>query len=403
MSKCRIAQDLIPLVIEELAAEESEAFVRQHISECEECRDYFKAVQEDFDARTEAVPDNQAKVNQLGSQLAKYQNRIKLGGVLAAMLLSCIVTGASVEFLYTLPLLILTPFACRLYYGKMLPILAASLVFGGAGAILSDFHSSYIPFFALLAFVFACMGIGIAELCKLAFRQRKLLGKSILGLLAGGLLIASCLGYFSFFGNPVGYMEAMVKSRNYVNQTYEQGTLVFKGVGFDFKTKNHFGKFEYVLNGTRQVAAVEIMKNDELYDHYQYVLETRFIAERSSALKSWITAAVDYLPVTIAAEPEENLNVTRDMLSEVFDNLSYDPVRRSEAAVHRQTESAKLNYVISIGAYADEMERLPEESFSTYARAIQEVLHRYDVPYHSIQLQALTMNGNVQCFTISAH
>lgn len=395
MNNCGVVQDLIPLYVEGLANEDSVALVEQHVAECQECRSYYERIKQDFQSSSPKKPDPQ-QLGDLLAKLAKYQQRIKLVGVLAAMLLSCIITGAGVAFLSTLPFLILTPFACRLLYNKSLPILLSAIPFGILGGVLSAENSSYIPFFTVITFLAACIGVGAGALVKGVFGQIKARFKALYLIEAAALLLISCSAYFSLYGNPIGYVEALNKSRDYVNRTYEKGALTFKGVGYNFKDHRHYGKFEYVLNGKRQVASIGFFADGNVDDYYKFVLDTQFCEERSADLKSDIAAAINFLPVTLSAVPEEKLSITQDEINSRYDNLSYDLEKRNKATALRKSESSKLNYELSFGAFHNEYTTLSKDEFLAKTKAIQKTLQERQVPFHSIEVKAQDSNGNLQ-------
>jgi len=395
MKTCDMVKDLIPLYAEGLTSEESNAWVERHIAECPDCKSYYEMIRQDYDKHRSRQPV-QEQLDRVVARLAKYQRNIKLAGVLAAMLLSCIISGAGVEFLSTLPLIILIPFLCQLYYDKTLPIIGSALPFGILGAMLNEQDASYIPFFAIIAVLTASIGVGAGRLVKLGIRQLQLSRKILLLFPAAAILFFSCTAYFSFFGNPVGYLDAMIRTKNYVNQTYDNGILAFKGVSYNFKDNRHYGRFEYVLNGTRQIAPIGIMRNGEVNDHYQYMLQMQFSEERSADVKTEIAAAINYRPITIFAKPEAELHVTRDELNHRYYNLSYDPARRDKATALRQQESGKLRYEISFGAFSGEYDSLTKDEFLQQSAAILHALKERQVPYHSIEMKAADENGRLQ-------
>ena len=56
MKDCGIVKDLLPLVAEQLASEESTAFVKEHLKTCADCRAAFDAIQAPVEAEP-AAPD----------------------------------------------------------------------------------------------------------------------------------------------------------------------------------------------------------------------------------------------------------------------------------------------------------------------------------------------------------
>lgn len=395
MKPCDIVKDLLPLYVEGLTRPGSAAMVEAHLAECDDCKGDYEMIKQDYEQHEQKKPD-QKQLDELVLKLAKYQKNIKLAGVLVAMLLSCIIAGADVQFLSTIPFLFLTPFACRLYYNKSLPILFSSIPFGIIGGMLSEYDSSYIPFFTVIALLASGVGVGAGALVKRGLKQHKAGLKALAILPAVVILAIGCTAYFSFYGNPVGYIETLVKTNQYVNQTYEKGTLTFKGVSYNFKDSRHYGNFEYVLNGTRQVAPIGMNHEGQVIDHYKTMLEMQFCEERSADLKTEIAAAINHIPVTIFAKPEAELNITRDELNDTYYVLSYDLERRNKATETRKRESGKLSYEISFGPFSNEYVRLSKEEFLDKSVAILHALKERHIPYKNIFILAEDLNGHLQ-------
>ncbi|MFB0844990.1 zf-HC2 domain-containing protein [Paenibacillus oleatilyticus] len=397
MNTCSIVKDLMPLHVEGLASEESAALLERHIAECEECRRYYETMKQDYESHEQSrpEPDKKRQIEELIAQLGKYQRRIKLVSVLVAMLMTCIISGAEVHFLSTIPFLILTPFVCRLYYSRSLPIVASTIPFGLLGGLLSENNSSYIPFFTVIALVNAAAGVGAALLVKHGLRQAKLVAKAGLMALGAAILYFGCAGHFSYWGNPVGYAKALLQTNDYVKRTYEQGTLDFKKVFFNFKDRRHYGKFEFVMNGVRQTASIGFHRDGSVTDEYKFKLDNQFGEERSGDLKTAIAAAVDPMPsLNVQASPQAELEITQDELDANFYYLA--PDKRDKAEKLRASESGKLRYVILFGASDARYEKLTKESFLTKSEAVLRTLQQRKLNYHSVEIKAMDPSGNIQ-------
>ncbi|WP_010496563.1 zf-HC2 domain-containing protein [Paenibacillus elgii] len=397
MNTCSIVKDLMPLHVEGLASEESAALVERHIAVCEECRRYYETMKTDYENHEQSrpEPDKKRQIEELIAQLGKYQRRIKLVSVLVAMLMTCIISGAEVHFLSTIPFLILTPFVCRLYYSRTLPIVASTIPFGLLGGLLSENNSSYIPFFTIIALVNAAVGVGAALLVKQGLRQAKMAAKAGFMALGAAILYFGCAGYFSFWGNPVGYTKALLQTNDYVNRTYEQGTLDFKKVFFSFKDKRHYGEFEFVMNGVRQTASIGFYRDGSVTDEYKFKLDNQFGEERSDDLKIAIAAAVDPVPsLTVEASPQAKLEITKDELDANFHYLSPDKLDKAEKL--RASESGKLRYEILFGASDARYEKLTKESFLAKSAAVLRTLQERKLNYHSVEMKAMDPSGNIQ-------
>lgn len=80
MKDCGIVKDLLPLVAEQLASEESTAFVKEHLKTCADCRAAFDAMQ----APVEAEP---------AAPLKTVRKAVKRRGLLIAGLIACLVAA----------------------------------------------------------------------------------------------------------------------------------------------------------------------------------------------------------------------------------------------------------------------------------------------------------------------
>lgn len=392
---CEVVKDLLPLYVEQLTSDSSAQLVEQHLAECTDCQHQYASLKQDFEQPiTHQVEE---KSEQLLAKLSKYQQNIKLFGVLTAMLMSCIITGANVQFLATLPFLIFTPYVCRVFYHKSWPIIVSSLPFALIGAALSGENGSYIVFFIALSLLLTCIGVGGAVLMIHGNKQLATWRKAAFVIPGIALIVMSSTAYFSFFGNPISYVSAMNKSKHYVQETYEEGTLTFKGVSYNFKDSRHSGQFEYVINGVRQTAYITYLPDGHVIDEYKFALETTFSKERAADLRADFAAAINYDPTTVTAEVNETLHITHDELDNTYFHLSYDLERREKATALRRSAAEKLDYHIAFGTFVDELTQMSEDQFIAKAVAIYKALHDQNSAFNRIHIQALDPNGdNIQ-------
>ncbi|HZJ82538.1 MAG TPA: zf-HC2 domain-containing protein, partial [Clostridia bacterium] len=173
MNKCEIVKDLIPLYVENLTNESSNNLTKKHLEQCSDCKAYYEMVKEDY-SKNYNKKQNEGKADVVVEKLVKYQRNIKLISVLVGMFMSCIIMGARVQFLSTIPFLLITPFICRLFYQRSWPIILSSIPFALVGALLSGENSSFIPFFIVLALIFTSMGVLAAVVLKHGFNQLKI-------------------------------------------------------------------------------------------------------------------------------------------------------------------------------------------------------------------------------------
>jgi hypothetical protein len=86
MKDCGIVKDLLPLVAENMASEESTVFVKRHLETCEGCRNAY----EEMKAPVEADPT---------APLKTVRKTVKKRGLLIAGLIACLVGAAAAGFL----------------------------------------------------------------------------------------------------------------------------------------------------------------------------------------------------------------------------------------------------------------------------------------------------------------
>ena len=80
MKDCGIVKDLLPLVAEHMASEESAAFVKEHLETCEDCRKAFEEIQ----APVAAEPT---------APLKTVRKTVKRRGLLIAGFAACLVAA----------------------------------------------------------------------------------------------------------------------------------------------------------------------------------------------------------------------------------------------------------------------------------------------------------------------
>lgn len=99
-NECNVVQDLIPLVIDRVASDESRELVETHISVCEDCRKKYDAMKADLPeaVRTEYESEQQKYVDALKNVRKKRLRRRILSICLAAFI--CLIATFSGIFAY---------------------------------------------------------------------------------------------------------------------------------------------------------------------------------------------------------------------------------------------------------------------------------------------------------------
>lgn len=83
---CDVCRDLMPLVLDDVASEDSAALVRQHTAHCEECREIFTG--EQAREASGAAPDDVKVLKKLRARVLLRSALLVLAGMLAAAWLS---------------------------------------------------------------------------------------------------------------------------------------------------------------------------------------------------------------------------------------------------------------------------------------------------------------------------
>lgn len=92
--KCAMARDLMPLVIDHAASEESAEFVQEHMEECDECREQFAQMQQEIASPVSAEQGENAAAFSHSMRQLKHRQRIRCALVCAL----CLLLAAALAF-----------------------------------------------------------------------------------------------------------------------------------------------------------------------------------------------------------------------------------------------------------------------------------------------------------------
>ena len=76
-NECKIISDLLPLYAEDMVCEETAEFIKNHLAECENCKNDFKALEDGDDIKEVFVP----KENVKEAYLAARGRNIRIAGM----------------------------------------------------------------------------------------------------------------------------------------------------------------------------------------------------------------------------------------------------------------------------------------------------------------------------------
>ena len=98
---CKIVQDLLPNYIEKLTTDETNKFIEEHLSQCEECKEKLKNMQEEINVKNKESELKQVKY------IKKYSNKMKILKIVLSVIVivyllfvarnAIIITGLSIK------------------------------------------------------------------------------------------------------------------------------------------------------------------------------------------------------------------------------------------------------------------------------------------------------------------
>lgn len=123
---CGVVQDLMPLVRDGVASPESEAMVRAHLDECEDCRAFWEALGAQ-DTQPEAQPDDSAVLHKVKARVSLWLLMVVVIGLLLGM--AVMGSGRAIGLVF-----VIFPLTCGIAHWfddgiwKLVPVLAAAIV-----------------------------------------------------------------------------------------------------------------------------------------------------------------------------------------------------------------------------------------------------------------------------------
>lgn len=269
--ECEICMDLIPLVKDGIASEESYKAVEAHVKECETCRKLYGENQEPAQITTDE--------NHAWKQIQK-----KWIGFFFALLCVGIVFGVSLtnqaEMFYNSLIMPIAGGCGYLIFQKRavykVPILllilyAAMNVFQSLRGVESlDFYSMLV--WVAIYSVFAILGVGIAGLFHHA-RQTKKTYRFLANSMGILLIIGLCLFANALVGNPISKAIVTKQAKVYLEKNYKEKEFKLKKVSYNFKDGNYFAHMERPNSMDLNFTVSLDMFGNIVYDDYAFRIE----------------------------------------------------------------------------------------------------------------------------------
>lgn len=96
--QCAVVRDLIPLVADEVASEESKAFVQEHIGDCENCRAYYEGMTAQLERSLSATPTQTAFESFCRKMKKQLRLRKLLKALIALILTVALLLGGAIVY-----------------------------------------------------------------------------------------------------------------------------------------------------------------------------------------------------------------------------------------------------------------------------------------------------------------
>ena len=178
MKNCAIVKDLLPLYIEDMVSDETKRFIKEHLNDCEDCRNDLQSLKGDDTFSTpDTTPEEEIKpfrkaVRKLNRQLYTFSYML----IILFILLGFSYTAEEKMMYNSLIMPLVGAFGYAMFRWKVvykLPLLVVlvnvfALIFG---VVTIDLPSAAIWTLIYLLFVF--VGSLIAYLLHFAFRKEK--------------------------------------------------------------------------------------------------------------------------------------------------------------------------------------------------------------------------------------
>lgn len=264
---CQICTDLMPLVQDGIASDDSCQALRRHTESCPACRALFQG----------EPPASGSQDALWQKTLGQIKRRLQLLAVMAlmcGMFLGLGLTGNSGMFYNTLLMPVIgilgyCLFRWRALYAIPLLLLLLHPIANLAAVFL---EGEPLDFLSIAAFtgiysIFALAGTLIAGLVHFAFQKGKALKPFAL---AWALVLALGLGWMAngLVGNPISKSLASESARGYLSQRFPGTDFYLEGIHYDFKTGSYRASIKSSGSMDRYFSIYLDMAGQYLWDTY---------------------------------------------------------------------------------------------------------------------------------------
>lgn len=307
---CEICMDLLPLVQDGIAGEESRKAVEEHLAACSRCRSCYEGTEVPHKAETR-------RLMQLKKQLRGAAVMILLFGIFFGLLqtnknpfinsILMPVIGALSYFALGAKAFWATPLLLAAMNGLMVLFYGTSFWIENGLFIWTLF---YIPF-ALLGTVLALL------YCCVFQKKKKTIARAAVLVLA--LLLTGGIGLFAnaLVGNPVSRLIVTQQAKSYLAQHYSDTDYQMNEVNYSFKDGSYLVKMESPSSEDGDFSVNFSAGGRYLYDNYEervtrhgntdsrLYMEYRALGDRVLKNKNYPYQSEDLIAFTDLMIPQE--------------------------------------------------------------------------------------------------
>lgn len=280
MDKCKICMDLLPLVIDGVASEESKEFFFKNYKDCPECVKAFESenlIEEDIDDK---------KI------IGKIQKKM-WARTLILLFIGMAITLATFDNIYIFSNIIILPILGIIFYkilgNKSYIALISMFIIASLSMGFLELMSSTNPledlkygFFGYLVYggiatLLVAIGMALGKAYDRVFNsknnKKEKIITSVIALVLVGFLLFMTNG---FYGNPVSKFLAERNTKAFMEEKFPEERLIFDDTKFDFKTGGYSTNVEVLQKKDYEFTVYTNLDGsvrDKYFDGEKIVLE----------------------------------------------------------------------------------------------------------------------------------
>lgn len=235
---CELCRDLMPLVNDGIASDDSRKAVEEHVKACDECRAVFGG---------EALPasDSEKAFDKLKRRLRLFPVMLMMFGIFFGIGL----TASSEMFYNSLIMPVIGALGYIIFRQKSLYVLPVTLfvthgLVNILGLIAEPLNLSSLVMWTFAYSLFAFLGVIIAALLHYAFGKDKIKKPLKFAALLLAFALTVGLGVFAngLVGNPVSKLLVTNSAKAYLAENYAGTDYALESVDYNFKNGDYYAR-----------------------------------------------------------------------------------------------------------------------------------------------------------------